>query len=52
MFNRNRPTEHAAFCSEWCMRALALPNPSIYNPETAGAQCRWLTESWQTRLAA
>lgn len=52
VFNRNRPTQHAAFCSEWCMRALALPNPSIYNPQTAGAQCRWLTESWAMRLAA
>lgn len=42
VFNRNRPTEHAAFCSEWCGRALELAAPSIYNPATLGEQCRWL----------
>lgn len=42
VLNRNRPTEHAAFCSEWCIRTLELPNPSIYNPATAGALCRWI----------
>ncbi|MCZ4321457.1 hypothetical protein [Pseudomonas anguilliseptica] len=52
VFNRNQPSEHAAFCSEWCMRALFLPNPSIFNPGTAGEQCRWLTESWRARLTA
>lgn len=52
VFNRNRPTEHAAFCSEWCARALPLPAPSIYNPDTLGKLCSWLTESWNKRLAA
>ena len=41
VFNRNRPTEHAAFCSEWCARALALPAPSIYNPGTLDDICTW-----------
>lgn len=42
VLNRNRPTEHAAFCSEWCARALGLPSPSIFNPGTLGELCRWL----------
>lgn len=46
VFNRNIPTEHAAFCSEWDARALGLPNASIYNPGTLGDQCRWLTDVW------
>ena len=41
VFNRNRPTEHAAFCSEWCARAMSLPAPSIYNPGTLGDLCAW-----------
>jgi hypothetical protein len=52
VFNRNRPTQHAAFCSEWCARALSLPSPSIYNPATAGVFCNWMTESWSIRVAA
>lgn len=43
VFNRNRPTEHAAFCSEWCARALSLPAASIYNPGTLGELCSWLS---------
>lgn len=42
VLNRNRPSEHAAFCSEWCARALGLPSPSIFNPGTLGELCRWL----------
>ncbi|WP_405120758.1 hypothetical protein [Pseudomonas leptonychotis] len=41
VFNRNQPSEHAAFCSEWCARALSLPSPSIYNPGTLGDFCHW-----------
>ena len=41
VFNRNRPTEHAAFCSEWCARAIGLPAPSIYSPGTLGGICIW-----------
>ncbi|WP_405118746.1 hypothetical protein [Pseudomonas leptonychotis] len=41
VFNRNQPSEHAAFCSEWCARALILPSPSIYSPGTLGAFCHW-----------
>lgn len=41
VLNRNRPTEHAAFCSEWCARALMLPAPSIYNPGTLSKVCAW-----------
>lgn len=41
VFNRNRPTDHAAFCSEWCARALGLPSPSIFNPATLAVQCVW-----------
>jgi hypothetical protein len=41
VFNRNRPTKHAAFCSQWDATALGIPNPSIYNPSTLGDFCRW-----------
>lgn len=41
VFNRNLPTQHAAFCSEWCALALGLPAPSIYNPGTLGKVCAW-----------
>lgn len=39
VFNRNRPSNHAAFCSEWCARALGLPNPSSYSPATLDDMC-------------
>lgn len=44
LFNRNRQTEHAAFCSEWCAAALGLPAPASYSPATLGAVCAWLDE--------
>lgn len=43
VLNRNRPSAHAAFCSEWCARALILPAPSIYNPGALGELCTWLS---------
>lgn len=46
LFNRNRQTEHAAFCSEWCAAALGLPAPASYSPATLGALCGWLPCGW------
>lgn len=39
VFNRNRHTAHAQFCSEWCAAALGLPSPSSYSPATLGNMC-------------
>jgi hypothetical protein len=41
VFNRNRQSEHAQFCSEWCANAIGLPSPSSYSPATLGATCAW-----------
>ena len=42
LFNLNRDIEHAAFCSEWCARAINFPDASIYNPDTLGSMVRWV----------
>ena len=34
IFNRNVDDDNADFCSEWCARALGLPNPNTYSPGT------------------
>ena len=34
IFNRNVDDDGADFCSEWCSRALGLPNPNTYSPGT------------------
>lgn len=44
LLNRNRQTEHAAFCSEWCAAAVGLPAPASYSPATLGQLCTWLNE--------
>lgn len=39
LFNRRSHATKAAFCSEWCAEALALPNPEIHNPQTLYELC-------------
>lgn len=41
LFNRNRQTRRAQFCSEWCAAALDLPSPASYSPASLGAMCAW-----------
>jgi len=45
LFNLNRETKGAQFCSQWCSAALGLPNPASYSPETLADMC-W----YQTRI--
>lgn len=39
LFNLNRETAGAQFCSQWCGAALALPAPSSLSPRTLGEWC-------------
>ena len=36
IFNLGSDEEGAAFCSEWCARALGLPCATIFSPRTLG----------------
>ena len=41
----NRPgNERGDFCSEWCTRALGLPDPQLYSPATLGRTCAWIND--------
>lgn len=42
VFNRNAPSDHAQFCSQWDANALGLPIAAVYNPGTLKKQCEWL----------
>lgn len=42
LFNLNRETAGAQFCSQWCGAALGLPAPSSLNPSTLGEWCTYL----------
>ena len=44
MFNRNRKTHGAQFCSEWCANALGLPNAPSYSPASLGRLVRYINE--------
>lgn len=39
LFNLNRETAGAQFCSHWCGAALGLPAPSSLSPRTLGEWC-------------
>jgi len=39
LFNLNRETKGAQFCSQWCAAALGLPNPASYSPRTLAELC-------------
>ena len=45
IFNRNVDDGNADFCSEWCARALGLPNPNTYNPGTLAEFVTYLNET-------
>ena len=47
VFNRPGDT-HGQFCSEWCARALGLPNPQQYSPATLGDYCTYRTRTCRT----
>lgn len=44
MFNRNRKTHGAQFCSEWCANALELPNAPSYSPASLGRLVQYINE--------
>ena len=46
VFNRNKPTPHAQFCSQWAVNALGLPLAAVYSPGTLHTQCAWLNKLW------
>ncbi|HAQ86500.1 MAG TPA: hypothetical protein DCR78_08670 [Pseudomonas sp.] len=39
LFNLNRQSERAQFCSEWCGGALGLPSPASLSTRTLGEWC-------------
>ena len=45
ILNRNVDDGNADFCSEWCARALGLPNPNTYSPKTLGELVTYLNET-------
>ena len=55
LFNRGIAQDRAQFCSEWCARAVGLPNASSYSPASLGRLCEHINEltakaqAWQTR---
>jgi hypothetical protein len=44
LFNRNRNTHGAQFCSEWCANALGLPNAPSYSPASLGRLVQYINE--------
>lgn len=44
LFNRNRKTHGAQFCSEWCANALGLPNAPSYSPASLGRLVQYINE--------
>lgn len=42
LFNLNRETAGAQFCSQWCAAALGLPAPSSLSPRTLGEWCAYI----------
>ena len=42
LLNRNRVSQGAQFCSEWCADALGLPNPATYSPATLMGLCGYI----------
>lgn len=42
LFNLNRETAGAQFCSQWCGAALGLPAPASLSPRTLGEWCAYL----------
>ena len=46
IFNMNVDDGNADFCSEWCARALGLPNPNTYNPGTLAELVTYLNETF------
>ncbi len=44
LFNRNRKTRGAQFCSEWCANALGLPNAPSYSPASLGRLVQYINE--------
>lgn len=45
LLNLNRPVKGAEFCSEWCAKAVGLPNASSYSPGSMGELCRWMLKT-------
>ena len=45
LFNLNRPVKGAEFCSEWCAKAVRLPNAASYSPASLGDLCRWIAQN-------
>ncbi|MPS58906.1 MAG: hypothetical protein E2594_17310 [Pseudomonas sp.] len=42
LFNLNRTSDKAPFCSQWCAAALGIPNPASLNPATLGDWVRFM----------
>lgn len=42
LFNLNRETKGAQFCSQWCAGALGLPSPASYSPHTLAELCEYM----------
>jgi len=42
LFNLNRETAGAQFCSQWCGAALGLPAPASLSPRTLGEWCAYI----------
>lgn len=55
LFNRGIAQDRAQFCSEWCARALVLPNAPSYSPASLGRLCENINElttrarTWQIK---
>lgn len=45
LLNMGRKTKDVVFCSEWCLAALGVPCPHVFNPHNAGVICNWITDN-------
>lgn len=45
MFNRNKTTNKAIFCSAWCANPMKLPASSSLSPGTLGDWVVWINEN-------
>lgn len=44
LFNLGRVPKRTTFCSQWCIEALSLPNPPIYQPHAVLYLCQHINE--------
>jgi hypothetical protein len=45
ILNWNHDENGASFCSEWCAKALGIPNPTLYSPRTLFDLVSWMQDN-------